>query len=902
MATGVRGLFRVRTIRTRILLIGWVPSVALLLVGVAIAGYLGFQAADAASDAKTIGNGSGGARDLVLALENELPASAAVITDPTRARTALEAQRAQTDQIAQQYAKSFRDIGDAAPPEFTATNVLLGGAFGQLTDIRARVDAGNLSLIEVSQYYGGVIRLVGAASADLGRSAPDGPTALEEAAIGSLYEISSEMIQGNALAYAAFSNAGMNELQYQEFVRTAGVYRERLDFLARELPPVTKNQLFEFMSGPAWQQQAEVEQAVLRSKVPTDQPRPGTARKAELPITEAKWEAAATKVSAGLADLSLTQTRYGADLARDKATSQLTEALVAGGLLIGFAIFVLLLTTRASNQLIARLRDLRQQTLDLAQTRLPNMVARIRAGEKIDAVQELPSLELGQDEIGQVASAFNDAQRVAVAATVQEAETRAGLRAVFLNIAYRSQVIVHRQLGVLERAERFQEDPDQLKLLFELDHLATRSRRNAENLVILGGGQPGRRWRNPVSLIQVVRGAISEAQDYARVSTTPLPGLSIRGAAVADVIHLLAELVDNATAFSPPMSRVEVRANLVGRGLVIEVEDQGLGIPAEQLIEFNEMLSNPPDFHVMALSEEPRLGMFVVAQLARSQGIRVTLTPSPAYGGTKAVILLPNEVIDTSEMVEHSLTAAVSPVTTRRLSPVVDRPALAYSRTASEDGWSDPARSGDSLHERMAIVEEEQESGAGGWPAPAEDPAVRPGSAPALARIPSGPPANSPPASGPPANSPPANSPLTNSPLTGGQPANRPLVNRPLRNRPLPNGPASIETPAGGTIPIDTPPNGTIINGRATGRRTDNSPTTLPPGLPLGAIGTARPELPRRNRQAHLDERLLTPSAGTSRREPVTNPVPDPELARHRMAAFQRGTRQARTQNPEEQS
>jgi hypothetical protein len=377
---------------------------------------------------------------------------------------------------------------------------------------------------------------------------------------------------------------------------------------------------------------------------------------------------------------------------------------------------------------------------------------------------------------------------------------------VFLNIAYRSQVIVHRQLNVLERAERFQEDPEQLELLFELDHLATRARRNAENLVILGGGQPGRRWRNPVPLLQVTRGAISEAQDYARVSIAQLPQVSIRGSAVADVIHLLAELVDNATSFSPPMSRVEVRGNVVGRGLVLEVEDQGLGIPLEQLDQLNAMLKDPPEFHMIALREEPRLGMFVVAQLARSQGIRVTLTPSPAYGGTRAVILLPNELLD-SDIVQSSLSGDVnsSDQKSAQVGTAADRRQLI---------------SGHSLHEQMAFNRE----------------------------------------------------------VSDGTPADG------YRTTPKPFQPVVHH---GALQPADAQWSEEPVT----------APRTLPPGMPLG--GSPRPALPKRNRQAHLDNRLRSSPGRAPDIEVAEPPLTDPDQARRRMAAFQRGTQQGRSHRPD---
>ncbi|MGY2063735.1 sensor histidine kinase, partial [Nocardia gipuzkoensis] len=170
-----------------------------------------------------------------------------------------------------------------------------------------------------------------------------------------------------------------------------------------------------------------------------------------------------------------------------------------------------------------------------------------------------------------VAKAFNQAHTAAVAAAVTEARTREGVRSVFLNIAHRSQMVVHRQLEILDEAEQKQEDPALLETFFKLDHLATRERRNAENLIILGGGQPGRQWRRPVPLVELVRSSVGETLDYARVRTARMPQVFVVGSVVADLIHLLAELVDNATTFSPPQSRVEVTGNIVGKGVVVEI-------------------------------------------------------------------------------------------------------------------------------------------------------------------------------------------------------------------------------------------------------------------------------------------------------------------------------------------
>jgi signal transduction histidine kinase len=330
-------------------------------------------------------------------------------------------------------------------------------------------------------------------------------------------------------------------------------------------------------------------------------------------------------------------------LALSKVNGTLTESIVAGVLVLLVVGAVFVLALRLSRRLIERLIRLRTETLELAENRLPGLVERVRTGADVHA-DEVTLREYGADEIGEVADAFNKAQQTAVAAAVQEAKTREGTNKVFLNIARRSQGIVQRQLKTLDEAERKQEDPEQLEMLFQLDHLTTRQRRNAENLIILGGGQPGRRWRNPVSLTEVVRGAAAETEDFARVKTSRLPSRKVIGPVVGDLVHLLAELIDNATSYSPPGSRVEVRGNVVGRGVVIEVEDQGLGIEADRIDDLNNMLANPPDFGIMALSTEPRLGLFVVARLAARHGIGVSLRDS-AYGGTRAIVLVRNELL-----------------------------------------------------------------------------------------------------------------------------------------------------------------------------------------------------------------------------------------------------------------
>jgi signal transduction histidine kinase len=329
---------------------------------------------------------------------------------------------------------------------------------------------------------------------------------------------------------------------------------------------------------------------------------------------------------------------------RPEAVFILSRIIVAGVLGLLAMVLTAIASVRVARSLLRQLAGLRQAALELSIDRLPRVVDRLRRGEHVDVAAEAPPLPYGTDEIGQVGHAFNALQRTAVQAAVAEADLRRGVNEVFLNIARRSQTLLHRQLSILDAMERRAEDPTELEDLFRVDHLATRMRRNAEYLVILAGAAPGRGWRLPVPLVDVLRGAVSEVEDYARVSVQPVPEVAVAGPAVGDVIHLLAELIENAATFSPPTTRVVIRAEPVTNGLAVEVEDRGIGILPPILAELNARLADEPDFAKVAADADSgaggQLGLFVVARLAARHAIQVQLRRS-AYGGTTAVVLLP---------------------------------------------------------------------------------------------------------------------------------------------------------------------------------------------------------------------------------------------------------------------
>ncbi|KIF73465.1 histidine kinase [Streptomyces sp. 150FB] len=317
--------------------------------------------------------------------------------------------------------------------------------------------------------------------------------------------------------------------------------------------------------------------------------------------------------------------------------SVLVRVGVAG--ILGFVALLLslIVSVRIARGLIRDLSQLRNEALEVSGVRLPGVMRRLAAGEQVDVETEAPTLDYARDEVGQVGQAVNTLQRAAVEAAVKQADLRRGVSEVFVNLARRNQVLLHRQLTLLDTMERRTEDTDELADLFRLDHLTTRMRRHAEGLVILSGAAASRQWRKPVQLMDVVRAAVAEVEAYERVEVRRLPRIGVGGPAVSDLTHLIAELLENATVFSPPHTVVQVHGERVANGFTLEIHDRGLGMAPEMLLDANLRLAETPEFE---LSDTDRLGLFVVSRLAQRQNVRVSLQPSP-YGGTTAVVFLP---------------------------------------------------------------------------------------------------------------------------------------------------------------------------------------------------------------------------------------------------------------------
>ncbi|MGV9320947.1 nitrate- and nitrite sensing domain-containing protein [Streptomyces sp. NPDC003660] len=612
-------------------------------------------------------------------------------------------------------------------------------------------------------------------------------------------------------------------------------------------------------------------------------------------VTTASWHAVAGGV---LEDLGTMEDQAGArfrDRVRPVAYGVIAQAAVAGVLGLGALLVSLVLSVRVGRRLIRDLKRLRMEAHEASAVRLPHVMRRLSAGEPVDVESEVPHPEYDQNEIGEVGRALNTLQRAAVEAAVKQSELRAGVSEVFVNLARRSQVLLHKQLTLLDTMERRTEDTDELADLFRLDHLTTRMRRHAEGLVILSGAAPSRQWRRPVRLMDVVRASVAEVEDYERVEVRRLPRVAVIGPAVSDLTHLVAELLENATLFSPPHTHVHVVGERVANGFALEIHDRGLGMTAEALLDANLRLAETPEFE---LSDTDRLGLFVVSRLARRQHVRVSLQPSP-YGGTTAVVLIPDALLtddapdtngigirlgDLSKETQRSRERGTARPTERddpaELNATVDRPAL------------------DAPAEEFPSVLADDDSELGGIfrarslaPADFHDPA---------AFIP------------PPRREPPK---LVSSHGEPVAPHGEPLGAEPDGPPPLPTRrrgdsgrrptPRTART-ATAERP-ETPPVGTDTPPPELPRRTRTGPDTPDPISAAAAHPAAAPAdpapddtapLPKRVRQANLAPQL--------RRDPDRRPentfepaVRDADEVRSRMASLQRGWERGREENAE---
>jgi signal transduction histidine kinase len=355
------------------------------------------------------------------------------------------------------------------------------------------------------------------------------------------------------------------------------------------------------------------------------------------------YDAMTNGIDNQMGSVERTLARQVIDRANALRSSAVTSAVIAGLVVLAFLTLALVFTIMVARSMVVPLRRLRAGAIEVAGVGLPRTVRRINAGDTADMSSEVDPINVDStDEIGEVARAFDQVHREAVRLASTEAALRGNVNAMFVNLSRRSQSLVERQIHLIDDLEQGEQDSERLGNLFQLDHLATRMRRNSENLLVLAGHEVGRAWKQSVPLVDVLRAAVSEIEHYERVALRVQPGIAVRGPAVSDVVHLVSELVENATSYSAADTPVSVSGQqLSSGGVLLDITDRGVGMGADDMAEANRRLDEPPAVDV---SVSRRMGLFVVARLAARHGIRVRLRAAPT-GGLTALVWLPDQVV-----------------------------------------------------------------------------------------------------------------------------------------------------------------------------------------------------------------------------------------------------------------
>ncbi|WP_329351064.1 nitrate- and nitrite sensing domain-containing protein [Streptomyces sp. NBC_01261] len=555
--------------------------------------------------------------------------------------TALAAQRRRTDAVLAGFRKVDAASAGDGSAQYQAQLGTVRKRLTGLTDERAAVDGGKSTRQQAYTAYSdavsSVLNLFGMLSTDSG----DAATAADAGHALAFLRGAEALSQEEAILDGV---AASRKSSVQERSALAAAQAVRVSVLSNEVEPYLPAglgaELGKTMGGQDWTAMTAFEKTVAAAPAGHD----GTI---SVPAVPAARAAAPGRVSGAVQAVEGQFLGKVTQDSADRTHQVLVKALLGSALAFVAVLAVAVLSLRITRSLIGRMSGLRAATLELAEERLPELITRLRTQGKRAELDDLPELDYGTDELGKVAEAFNSAQRTAVSVALEQAALREGARLVFHNMSRRIQLLVHRQLTVIDSMERKEQDPQLLSDLYRVDHLATRMRRNAESLTVLSGASPRRRWKQAVPLAELLRSAVSEIEGYTRVVVEPLPPIAVLGPAVGDTIHLMAELIENGVTFSPPHTEVRVRALPVAQGYAVEVEDRGLGLTADEYAAANELLHHPKDFSFTTLGEDPRLGLFTVGHLAQRHGVTASLQAS-SYGGSLAVVVLPHALTESA--------------------------------------------------------------------------------------------------------------------------------------------------------------------------------------------------------------------------------------------------------------
>ena len=576
------------------------------------------------------------ATDLAAALQEERDSSAGPLASNQKNSDAVAASRQATDRELKLYETATDNISDH-DPVFTgvrATLVAIGGQLASLNEVRAGAYSPQAGIAQTASAYDGLVTSLLSLSEDMAQATNNSQMIKATRALAAFSSAKEyESIQ-RAIISAAFATGG---------TLSTGDYQTIKWAAADEDVSLTRFQKVYGPSSAELLKPIEGGNNVISAHDNTRERIAGSQNAiTKIQSSYLDWDdGAKTKIQAmNQIERSLLNEMQQKSISLQKEAKQ--EALISGAiilLVLGVAVVGAFVVARS---MIRSLRRLQQTAQDVAQKRLPELVKQLSDSDPQDVDTSVESIGINsRDEIGQVARAFDEVHSEAVRLAAEQALLRGNVNAMFTNLSRRSQGLIQRQLSLISELESREADPDQLSSLFKLDHLATRMRRNGENLLVLAGEEPGRRWTRPVPLVDVLRAAASEVEQYERIELTSVPSAEVTGRIVNDLVHLLAELLENATSFSSPQTKVRVTGHSLPDGRVlIEIHDTGIGLSPEDLADINERLASPPTVDV---SVSRRMGLFVVGRLSLRHGIRIQLRPSDS-GGTTALVMLPVDV------------------------------------------------------------------------------------------------------------------------------------------------------------------------------------------------------------------------------------------------------------------
>ena len=714
--------WRLRSIRTRILLLVLVP--VLSLVGV-YAFAVSTTARDAVNLARanTVKNATGDPTGAFLAqLDNERTLAIVYLSAPTGANLAkLELQETRTNVAAAALRRALLSgatMNNASPAEEQAITILLRDAAG-LPSLRSQIAAQIIPRSRAFTTYnatGQAADHVLEAAIRQQNSAPVVAQALAFVRMGSSEDM---LLQENTLLAADFSSGRLSTADLQQFTQLVGARRALYNLTLPDLDSPYRGYYTRDVSPRLLASLASLENTVMYGAQPGKPP----------PVSPRAWQQTVGAVGTGLSAAGVQSADALTSQANTQARGTYLRLILVGGLGLLAIIVSIVLSLWIGRRIVRELSALRQSALELANDRLPDVVNRLASGEDVDvSAQALPNTATS-DEIRQVGEAFAKVQRTAVEAAVGQARLRQGISHIFRNLARRSQSLLHRQLTLLDAMERRVSDPQELGDLFRVDHLATRMRRHAESLIILSGAAPARGWRHPVPLVDVLRAAVAEVEDYTRIKVMATTNAALAGPAVGDVIHMIAELAENATIYSPPQTPVLISGSIVGQGFAVEIEDRGLGMNTAQRDLINAELDSPPAFD---LTGSDQLGLFVAGQLAKRQNIRISLRASP-YGGTTAIVLIPRSLVvpEGTSGTDASPLSDAPPLPAGSGAQALARHAIGSGLEPAGADMDQPSPSGPSVPVAAAGIRTEPEPAsrwletASRWPEPARPPPAR---------------------------------------------------------------------------------------------------------------------------------------------------------------------------------